>query len=96
MDANAALAISQSEPIDALVTGFRMPGTNGKALIERLRQTARHLPAIIASGFIGEIGERPAGVRVIGKPVEPACLVECVREMLADADTVQWLKRPKD
>jgi CheY-like chemotaxis protein len=95
-DGNAALAISESDTIDALVTDFRMPGMNGQELIERLRQTAPHLPAIIVSGFGSEISERPAGVRVIGKPVEPAYLVECVREMIADADTVQWLNNPKD
>ncbi|MDR5857707.1 response regulator [Caballeronia sp. LZ062] len=91
-DGGSALAIGQSEAIDALVTDFRMPGMNGLELIDRLRQTAPCLPAVIVSGFSSEIGAGLPGVRVLGKPVEPTHVVEAVREMLADADTVRSLK----
>src|SRR5579875_1821417 len=80
-DGSSALAIGESESIDALVTDFRMPGMNGQELVRRLRQTAPDLPAIIVSGFSSEIDACLPAVRVMGKPVEPAHLVECVKEM---------------
>ena len=95
-DGNSALAIGKTEPIDALVTDFRMPGMNGQELVERLRQTAPNLPAIIVSGYSSEISVRFPGVRIIRKPVEPLYLVDCIREMLADAETVRCLQGTGD
>ncbi|GIZ49998.1 response regulator [Noviherbaspirillum aridicola] len=95
-DGESALAFVRSDPIDALVTDFRMPGMNGQELIARLRQADPHLPALIVSGYGNEISASLPGVRILGKPVDPAYLVACVREMLADAATVRGLQGMAD
>ena len=93
-DGTSALALSEDDPVDALVTDFRMPGMNGQELVERLKQSAPRLPAVIVSGYSSEISVNHPDVRVIGKPVEPLYLVSCVNQLLDDADTVRGLQDP--
>lgn len=95
-DGETALALARCDRIDALVTDYRMPGMNGQVLVERLKQGMPHLPVVIVSGYSSEISTGLPGVRIMGKPVDPARLVACVKEMLADAETVRSLQREAD
>jgi CheY-like chemotaxis protein len=91
-DAESALSLAQVEPIDVLVTDYRMPGMNGGELVARLKEIKPDLPAIIVSGYSNEISTSPPGVRILGKLVEPTILVTSVREMLADVETARNLQ----
>lgn len=90
-DGPSALALSDSDPVDALITDYRMPGMNGQELVERLRQRAPGVPAVIVSGYGSDITVSRPDVVVLDKPVEPLFLVSRVNQMLDDAETVRGL-----
>lgn len=92
-DGASALALSKSDPVDGLITDFRMPGMNGQELLLRLQETNPAIPAIIVSAYPDEIGAKPNNTRVLAKPVEPARLIRCLKELLADAATITNLRR---
>lgn len=91
-DGVSALALSEGDPVDALVTDFRMPGMNGQELVERMKQNVPDMPAVIVSGYSSDIRTRYPDVRIVGKPVEPVVLIAWVKAMLADVDTVRRLQ----
>lgn len=55
-DALQALAVLEVDPIDAVVTDFRMPHVDGRELVARLRDDPRFrsLPVIVRSAFATE------------------------------------------
>ena len=53
-----ALAVSERERIDLVITDYAMPGMNGVHLLEALRKRNPDLPALLATGY----AELPAGV----------------------------------
>ncbi|WP_158292371.1 ATP-binding protein [Paracraurococcus ruber] len=56
-DAAEALARLRDEPgFDALVTDLSMPGANGLALIREARRHDPALPALLLTGFAGDLG----------------------------------------
>jgi CheY-like chemotaxis protein len=88
-DGQAALEmfLAQREAIALVITDLDMPGVNGRQLIARVREVKPECRAILASGFI-EPHVRDelvrAGIRhIIGKPYEPAHLMQKIREALA-------------
>ena len=86
--AEKALEISRREPIDALVSDIAMPGRDGYSLIKELRAGPNQVPrvAIALSAYAAPQDHRrslDAGFhRHVGKPVDPAMLVETLRELL--------------
>lgn len=92
-DGRAALAMFDAEPADLVVSDFRMPGMNGEELLLALRSRNPALPALIVSAYGNELSVRIPGVRVLDKPVAADTLVELVRDLLLDAETMA-LNRP--
>lgn len=80
-----ALVILDAQPIDVVVTDMRMPGMDGAALLERVRNLQPKAARIVLSGF----SEREAIFRTIGpahqyyaKPCQPQILVEAIHRAL--------------
>jgi CheY-like chemotaxis protein len=72
--------------IDLLLTDVVMPGMDGQALSERLREAHPQLPVILMSGYAEDVIARrsgiAAGVAYLQKPFRPDDLAAKVREML--------------
>src|SRR2546422_6606391 len=51
-DADEAMRVFESEPIDLLLTDFQMPGRNGIELIEAARQANHSVPAILMTAYL--------------------------------------------
>ncbi len=75
--------LSSSEPIDAMITDFAMPGMNGMELAGKARELRPELPILLASGY----AELPAGTNLqlprLGKPFLQADLAAKLSELLA-------------
>jgi PAS domain S-box-containing protein len=75
-----AIAASDSQPIDLLLTDVVLPGINGSDLAERLRALRPGLPVLFMSGYAPEeivaSGALPIGAQLLPKPFIPAALRE--------------------
>ena len=85
-NADEALRILSTQPIDLLLTDFNMPGISGLELISQVRSRWPHIKCILASGYLDETVERrivnefKAGT--LRKPYNVADAAELVRGML--------------
>jgi DNA-binding NtrC family response regulator len=76
-----ALDIMSREPVDLLITDFRMPDVPGDQLIRRAREIHPSLPVIIVTGYLAAV--RQAGLgdeRVVEKPFTREALLSAVTE----------------
>jgi CheY-like chemotaxis protein len=71
-NAPAALSAltSAKHNCDLLITDYAMPNLTGTDLVRQVRAHQTDLPAVIITGYADSeaIGDRPAGVVVLGKP----------------------------
>jgi two-component system, NtrC family, response regulator HydG len=71
--AEEALNAFEVEPIDALITDYRLPGLNGAQLIGEIRRRGRSIPALVMSAYSDDDTIREArdsgAIEVLGKPV---------------------------
>jgi two-component system, cell cycle sensor histidine kinase and response regulator CckA len=83
----ARMGVEQHGEVDLLVADVVMPGLNGPALAERLRETNPGLRVLFISGYADEElvqhNLRGPGISFLRKPFTPDTLTERVREMLA-------------
>jgi len=81
-----AAARGMSEPVALLVTDVIMPGMNGRALADELRQRWPTLKVLFVSGYtqnlIAHHGVLEAGVDFLAKPYSSEDLAQRVREVL--------------
>ena len=84
-----AIAASESQPIDLLLTDVVLPGINGSDLAQRLRTLRPGLPVLFMSGYAPEeivaSGALPTGGQLLRKPFMPAALRERVAYILKSA-----------
>jgi CheY-like chemotaxis protein len=52
-DGAAGLEIFSSEPVEAVVLDYSMPGMNGGEVATKMRQTKPHIPILLLSAYIG-------------------------------------------
>lgn len=90
-----ALAVIRDDPIDGLITDFKMPGMNGGELIEKLREEQPDLPAIIVTGFAKEANNADFRTPVLTKPVNASVLIQRMESMLQDRETARSLRKPE-
>lgn len=81
--------ILKSQPIDLIITDFKMPGMNGLEFLAEARKIAPKTPRILVTAFPDlELAIKAVNDAKIEnfftKPVEPAKVVEIVRNILAD------------
>ncbi len=88
-DGSSALALARkvNGAIDLLVTDIKMPGMDGLALAQALKELRPEIPVVYMSGYSEEAAsqalDRPAeGSIFIGKPFLPKALVDAVRLLL--------------
>jgi CheY-like chemotaxis protein len=91
VDPNEALAACKSAKVkpDLLVTDYAMGKMNGLELLEKCRQFRSDLKCVLLSGTAGAeiILNAPVKVdRFVGKPYQPANLLELVRRVLGEAE----------
>ncbi|MFO0852548.1 MAG: ATP-binding protein [Gemmataceae bacterium] len=76
-------------PIHLLVTDVVMPGENGRAVADRLRQSRPGLRVLYVSGYTDDTvvhhGVQQAGVEFLQKPFTPSVLAQRVRAVLDKA-----------
>ncbi len=81
-----ALELFATQPVDLLITDFRMPNMDGIELITRIRQVRADLPIILLSGFVEPLGltEQSTGADVVlsKSAGEVGFLVRSVRRLL--------------
>jgi CheY-like chemotaxis protein len=86
VDGAAALEFLASQPVDLVITDFRMPNMDGVELIGRIRQLRGDLPIILLSGFVEPLGltEQSTGADVVlsKSAGEVGFLVRSVRRLL--------------
>lgn len=52
-DGDSGLRVFQSEPIDAVVLDYSMPGMHGGEVAARMRQIKPHIPILLLSAYLG-------------------------------------------
>lgn len=81
-----ALEWFTTQPVDLVITDFRMPNMDGVELITRIRQVRADTPIILLSGFVEPLGltEQSTGADVVlsKSAGEVGFLVRSVRRLL--------------
>ena len=85
-DAEAALEVmAGSDPFDALVTDFLLPGRDGADLVEQARETCPGIATLVITGWAGteRLQHLPAQTEVIYKPFKRDELISRLRRAIA-------------
>jgi len=88
--ADEALAmLAAGEPVDVLLTDLSMPGMDGLALIRAARQCRPGLPAILLTGYAGQIDGTASepNLMLLRKPVRGGVLVQRIIGLMAGQPT---------
>jgi len=87
-NADEAMRVLESQPIDLLLTDFQMPGRNGVELIEAARRANHRVPAILMTAYLYVFEQmderRREGVTLLRKPFDAEEILQTVAEKLAD------------
>ncbi|MBC7953975.1 MAG: PAS domain S-box protein [Rhodospirillaceae bacterium] len=78
-----ALDLAREHRLDMIITDMRMPGMEGAALLERLRNRAPHLPAVLMTGGPVPVEPPMAGAVILRKPLALDQLANEVDRLLA-------------
>ena len=82
----ARIGSDLNQPIDALITDWKMPGVTGDVLARQLMEGRPTLAVILMSGYdeAEEISKKfdPARVTFLRKPIGPALLDQTIRILL--------------
>lgn len=93
-----ALQMVQEDAPDVMILDLRMPGIDGMAVLERVKQTHPHVQIIILTGHGSDVEEREArrlgAFEYLQKPADTVRLLATVRS--AWRKSVQFLKESKD
>jgi len=84
-----ALRFCEVESLDLVITDLAMPDTDGIELIRSLRESHSTLPILVMSGYSQEFLKIPRALGAIAaleKPVEPAVLLDKIRQILGEAE----------
>jgi DNA-binding NtrC family response regulator len=85
-DADEAMRVLESEPIDLMLTDFQMPGRNGVELIEAARKANHHFAAILMTAYLyvyEQIAEdRRQGITLLRKPFDADEILRVVADRL--------------
>lgn len=80
-DGNEAFQILQREKIDVIVSDVRMPGGDGIALVDKIRESRNHahIKIFLVTGFADvtlETARRKGVVDILSKPIDWDALIE--------------------
>ncbi|UEM18952.1 response regulator [Skermanella mucosa] len=88
-DGIEALEADARDPAEALVTDLAMPRMGGRELLDRLRERRPDLPAVVVTGYAGEVHLGAPLTVLLAKPVSPRALTARLTQLLADSGTVR-------
>jgi CheY-like chemotaxis protein len=83
-DGIEALEADARDPAEALVTDLTMPRMGGRELLEKLRERHPDLPAVVVTGYAGQVHLGTASTVLLSKPVSPRTLSARLGELLED------------
>jgi DNA-binding NtrC family response regulator len=93
-----ALRMVQEDTPDVMILDLRMPGIDGMAVLEQVKQTHPHVQIIILTGHGSDVEEREArrlgAFEYLQKPADTVRLLATVRS--AWRKSIQFLKESKD
>lgn len=94
----AGVKILRSQPVDLVITDYKMPGMSGLEFLSEARKIARGVPRILMTAFPDlELAIRAVNEESIEnfftKPLEPAAIVEVVRGILEDRRSQEMRNR---
>ncbi len=75
----------QDEAYDAVIADLVMPGLGGDAMVERLRQQRKDLPAVLLTGYGRRRVELARPFRLLRKPASPEELARALRTVIDEA-----------
>jgi len=82
------LAIFSAEAVDLVLLDYMMPGEDGGAIAEQMKNLRRSVPILMLTAYIDLPSETLANVdRYVIKGQSPAILLSAVAEMLGSAST---------
>jgi len=85
-DGRQAIDLAGRDPIDALVTDFRMPNLNGAELVRHLRADTPDLAVVVLTGYAPDaedaLGTGAERLVIMDKPVDPTAVEKAVRGLL--------------
>lgn len=88
-----ALALLESEQVDAIITDLAMPGMPGVEFMRRVRERDPELPILVVTGapaFDSAIESIDVGVfRYLTKPITPAAIVRCTSDAVHARELAQ-------
>ncbi|HLE95765.1 MAG TPA: response regulator [Candidatus Thermoplasmatota archaeon] len=93
-----AIEILGREPVDLVVTDYKMPGMNGLELLSEARRLAPEVPRILITAF----PDLDLAIRAVNdarienfftKPFDPAKVVDTVRDILVDRRAAEQRSR---
>ncbi|MEI7036374.1 PAS domain S-box protein [Fulvimonas yonginensis] len=88
-DAEQAIGLLASHPVELLVTDIGLPGLDGRQLADAARQTRPELKVLLMTGYAAGAaspdGFLAPGMALITKPFTTSALAQRVRDMLAPA-----------
>ncbi|WP_194727110.1 response regulator [Noviherbaspirillum malthae] len=87
-----ALQAIGDDPIDGIVTDFRMLGMNGDELITRIRERQPDVPAIIVTAYSTDLPPQIGNTHVFSKPVSPLMLVYRMTDLLIDVESAREIE----
>lgn len=80
-DGSAALSEVGRAPVDLIISDITMPVLNGRAMIERLRESGNKTPVILMSA--ADRVQPIPGIHFVPKPFDVDHLLDLVEEILA-------------
>ena len=82
------LDVLAREPVDLIVTDYKMPGMNGIEFLAAARKVAPDAPTILITAFERELAEEMGAPLDVGyvftKPLEPRTLILTCQKILAE------------
>jgi two-component system, response regulator PdtaR len=88
-NADDALAVLQTTPVDLVMTDIRMPGSmNGLRLAELARSSWPNLKIVIAAGQSGPALQMKDADAVFDKPYNPDRVVQRIKDLLKRSEQI--------
>lgn len=80
------LRLLRNEPVDVIVSDFKMPGMDGVQFLTQAEKIRPGLPRVLVTAFDREAGlslGAQVGIPIIHKPFEPGQLLSAIDDVLA-------------